>query len=244
MSLVAVPFSLIKIRKKLRSCASKEKSRILQGFFKTGPQEYAEGDKFIGVQVPDTRRIAKECVGLGEKEILELLRSPIHEERLLALLVMIERFAKAGEKAKARIYRLYLENYRYINNWDLVDLSAHKIVGAYLGGKDKKPLYKLARSKNIWQRRISIISTFDFIKEGKFALTLEIAGMLLADKEDLIHKAAGWMLREVGKRDLKTEEQFLKRHAAKMPRTMLRYAIERFPEGKRRHYLSLVRAVN
>jgi 3-methyladenine DNA glycosylase AlkD len=241
MSPSAAPHSLIVIRKKLRSLASKEKSRILQGFFKTGPQEYAEGDKFIGVQVPDTRRIAEECSGLGEKEILELLRSPIHEERLLALLVLIKRFGKAGGKAKARIYRLYLENYRHINNWDLVDLSAHKIVGAFLSDKSKEPLYELAESENIWQRRIAMISTFGFIKEGEFAVALKIAGMLLSDKEDLIHKATGWMLREIGKRDLGTEELFLSKHAGKMPRTMLRYAIEKFPLEKRRYYLAMPR---
>jgi 3-methyladenine DNA glycosylase AlkD len=241
MSPAAEPLSLFGIRKKLRSFASKKKARILQGFFKTGPKEYAEGDKFIGVQVPDTRRIARGCSGLREKEILALLRSPIHEERLLALLVMIERFGKAGEKTKSRIYRLYLENHRYINNWDLVDLSAHKIVGAFLSDKAKKPLYELAGSKNIWQRRISIISTFNFIKERKFAVTLEIAGMLLRDKEDLIHKAAGWMLREIGKRDLRVEEHFLEKNAGKMPRTMLRYAIERLPLKKRQYYLSLPR---
>jgi 3-methyladenine DNA glycosylase AlkD len=237
----AEKYDLPEVKRELRKCGSKEKARLLQGFFKTGKGEYAEGDIFIGVNVPDTRSISRKCVGLSKSEVLELLRSRIHEERLLALLVLIERFKEAGRIEKEEIFRLYLENSRHINNWDLVDLSAPRIAGAFLNDKDKRLLYDLAGSRVIWERRIAIISTLYFIKQGKFRETLNISSMLLADKEDLIHKAVGWMLREVGKLDLEAEERFLKKYAASMPRTMLRYAIERFPESKRRHYLSIPR---
>ncbi len=230
------------IKKELLDCCSKEKAKVSQRFFKTGPGEYAEGDKFIGVQVPDTRIIARRHANLPEKEILDLLHSPIHEERLLALLILIAQFEKAGDKRRNKIYRIYLKNTTRINNWDLVDLSAPQIVGAFLRGKDKKPLYKLAKSQIIWERRIAIISTFEFIKNQEFEEVLKISEMLLKDREDLIHKAVGWMLREAGKRDQRTEEQFLKKHAQQMPRTMLRYAIEKFPEKKRRYYLSIPRS--
>ena len=230
------------IKKELWSYGSKEKAKVSQRFFKTGPGEYAEGDKFIGVQVPDTRIIARKHASLSDKEILDLLHSPIHEERLLALLILITQFEKADDKGKKKIYQIYLNNTRRINNWDLVDLSAPRIVGAFLRGKDKKPLYKLAKSQIIWERRISIISTFNFIKHREFEEALKISEMLLKDKEDLIHKAVGWMLREAGKRDQRTEEQFLKKHTQQMPRTMLRYALEKFPEKKRRYYLSIPRS--
>jgi 3-methyladenine DNA glycosylase AlkD len=156
---------------------------------------------------------------------------------LLALLIFVRAFARGDDHLKEKIYHLYLKNTRYINNWDLVDLSAVYIVGAFLTAKSKKPLYALAKSNNLWERRIAIIATFYFIKEGKFTDSMKIARMLLSDKEDLIHKAVGWMLREVGKRHLATEERFLKEHYKKMPRTILRYAIERFPEAKRQRYL-------
>ncbi len=230
------------IKKELLDCCSKEKAKVSQRFFKTGPGEYAEGDKFIGVQVPDTRIIARRHANLPEKEILDLLHSPIHEERLLALLILIAQFEKAGDKRRNKIYRIYLKNTTRINNWDLVDLSAPQIVGAFLRGKDKKPLYKLAKSQIIWERRIAIISTFEFIKNQEFEEVLKISEMLLKDREDLIHKAVGWMLREAGKRDQRTQERFLKKHAKQMPRTMLRYAIEKFPEKKRRYYLSIPRS--
>jgi 3-methyladenine DNA glycosylase AlkD len=231
------------IRKELASCSSKAKAKILQRFFKTGPGEYAQGDKFIGVKVPDMRKIARGHLDLKEKDLLVLLRSCVHEERLLALLIFIAKFEKAGEKEKAGIYRSYLQNTGYINNWDLVDLSAPQIVGAYLADKDKKPLYGLARSKSLWERRISIIATFNFIKEGNFKETLSLAEMLLADKHDLIHKAVGWMLREVGKRGGQEKlEQFLNYYAPQMARTTLRYAIERFPEKLRQKYLAFSRS--
>ena len=166
-----------------------------------------------------------------------LLSSKIHEERMLALLIVIKKFTSGDETSKTKIYQFYMRNIKYINNWDLVDLSAPHIVGAYLIKRSKKELHGLATSNNLWERRIAIIATFYFIKSNQFSETIKISKMLLADKEDLIHKAVGWMLREVGKRDMKTEEEFLKTHYKKMPRTMLRYAIEKFPEDKRQQYL-------
>ena len=239
---VAKMSSLSRIKKALRESGSPEKAGILRSFFKTGPNEYAEGDKFIGVKVPDTRKIAREHQDLKSRDLLALLRSAVHEERLLALLILIAQFQKAEEKEKSGIYRLYLQNTRYINNWDLVDLSAPQIVGAYLADKNKEPLYGLVASKSLWERRIAIIATFNFIKDNDFNETLSLAKMLLEDKEDLIHKAVGWMLREVGKRKQEKLELFLNAYAPRMPRTMLRYAIERFSETKRRHYLTRPRA--
>jgi 3-methyladenine DNA glycosylase AlkD len=225
------------IRTRLRKLEDKERAKNSQWFFKTGPGEYGEGDRFLGITVPDLRKLAKEYQAIPLTEVTQLLHSPIHEERLLALLILVRAFAKGDDSLKEKIYHLYLKNTRYINNWDLVDLSALYIVGAFLKGKSKKTLYALAKSKDMWERRIAIIATFYFIKDGEFTAAMKIAHMLLSDKEDLIHKAVGWMLREVGKRHLATEELFLKEHYKKMPRTMLRYAIEKFPEAKRQRYL-------
>jgi len=225
------------IQKKLKSLGNKEKARKHQSFFKTGPGEYGEGDIFIGVTVPELRTLAKEYKTLGIDKIKQLLKSEIHEERLLSLFLLIHRYSKGDEPEKKRLYELYLKNTKFINNWDLVDSSAGQIVGAFLFDKDKKPLYELVKSDNLWERRISIISTFYFIKRNQFSDTLKISKVLLSDKEDLIHKAVGWMLREVGKRDMSVEENFLKKHYKNMPRTMLRYAIEKFPEPKRQRYL-------
>lgn len=232
---------LTEAKKQLKKQGSKEKAKILKRFFKTGPGEYGETDKFLGAKVPSVRRIAKQHKDLSVKETTLLLRSEIHEERLLGLLIFISKFNKANDPDKKKIYELYLKNTKYVNNWDLVDLSAQHIVGAFLLNKSKTPLYKLAKSKTLWERRISILSTFHYIKNHRFNDTLRIAKILLADSEDLIHKAVGWMLREVGKRDLSSEEHFLNKYYKKMPRTMLRYAIERFPEAKRRAYLSGVK---
>jgi 3-methyladenine DNA glycosylase AlkD len=226
------------IKKRLRSFASKEKAKLLQGFFKTGPGEYGEGDIFLGVVVPNIRKVSKEFQGTPLPEIERLLASTIHEERLLALLMLVQAYAKGDDGAKKKIYDLYLSNTKYINNWDLVDLSAPNIVGNYLIDKSRKPLYTLAKSTDLWERRIAILATFAFIKQNDHSDSLKIASLLLDDEHDLIHKAGGWMLREVGKRDLATEERFLKQYYKKMPRTMLRYAIERFPEGKRKKYLN------
>jgi 3-methyladenine DNA glycosylase AlkD len=226
-----------KIQKRLRQFASKKKAKILQGFFKTGPGEYGEGDIFLGVVVPDIRRVAKEFHDAPLDEITMLLASSVHEERLLALFMLVHAYSKGDDSRKGKIFRLYLKSTKYINNWDLVDLSAPNIVGAYLLDKSRRPLYALARSRNLWKRRMAILATFPFIKRNDFDDTLGIAKILLKDDHDLMHKAVGWMLREVGKREVTAEENFLRRHYHKMPRTMLRYAIERFSEGKRRQYL-------
>jgi len=225
------------IQKRLKQLASRETAKILQKFFKTGPGQYGEGDIFIGVKVPDLRKLAKEFQDITISEVRALLASSIHEERLLALLILVRNFASGDEITKKKIYELYLENTPFINSWDLVDGSAHHIVGAFLMGKNKAPLFRLAKSENLWERRIAVVSTFHFIKNDQFQETLGIAEILLTDPEDLIHKAVGWMLREIGKRDRVAEETFLKKHSMKMPRTMLRYAIEKFPEPKRQRYL-------
>ncbi len=225
------------IQNKLRKLANKEKAKLLQGFFKTGPGQYGEGDVFLGITVPVLRKLAKECREATVADAIALLQSEIHEQRLLALFLLIHAYAQGNEAVKKRIYGLYLKNTRSINNWDLVDLSAPNIVGEYLLNRNRKPLYAFARSRELWKKRIAILATFRFIKQGDFSDSLSIAGMLLKDDHDLIHKAVGWMLREVGKRDMRAEEGFLRKHCQTMPRTMLRYAIERFPEMKRQRYL-------
>ena len=214
-----------------------ERARISQDFFKTGPGEYGEGGQFIGLPVPQVRKLVKQYRQLSLKETKLLLWSPIHEERLLALLIFVDAFATAGAARQRRIYETYLRSTRYINNWDLVDCSAAQIVGAFLSERSRAPLRALARSASLWERRIAIIATFHFIKCGEFMPTLTIARQLLCAREDLIHKACGWMLREVSKHDQPTAERFLRTHYRQMPRTMLRYAIERFSETKRKCYL-------
>jgi len=225
------------IQTELKWLGNKEYAARLGKYFKTGKGEYGEGDKFLGIQVPALRKIAKKYRNISIGEASELVKSQFHEERLFSLLVLVELFKRANDKDKKKIYTVYLSNTKFINNWDLVDASAGHIVGAYLLTRDKKPIYVLARSKNIWERRISIMSTSYFIKYNRFVDTLNIAEMLLGDEEDLIHKAVGWMLREIGKRDFELEERFLGKHYKNMPRTMLRYAIEKFPEEKRKGYL-------
>ena len=226
-----------KIKERLKQLANKEKAEVLQRFFKTGPGEYGEGDVFLGIKVPDLRKVAKDFQDISTEDVIVLLESAIHEERLLALLVLVRKYAKGNETAKNKIYRLYLKKTKFINSWDLVDGSAHHIVGDYLMDKNKAPLYRLAKSEDLWERRIAMLATFYFIKHGKYEETLKIARILLTDREDLIHKAVGWMLREIGKKEMVTEETFLKQHYKEMPRTMLRYAIEKFPEPKRQQYL-------
>ena len=225
------------IRKELRRLADKEVAEHSQRFFKTGKGQYGEGDRFLGIRVPALRKIARQYRGVSIEEACRLLNSQFHEERLLALFLLVDIFNKADDEDKRAIYGLYLANTRFINNWDLVDCSAEHIVGAYLWRTDRQPLYDLAVSASLWERRISIMSTFHFIKHNEFADALRIAEILLEDKEDLIHKAVGWMLREIGKRNAETEERFLKKHCRQMPRTMLRYAIEKFPAPKRQKYL-------
>lgn len=231
---------LLKIKKELRRLASKEKAKNLQRFFKTGKGEYAEGDKFLGVMVPQTRLLVKKYwtqISLANTKIL--LTSKFHEERLLALLILVKKFGKGDEIQRKEIFDLYLANAKHINNWDLVDLSSPKIIGAYLEYKDKTILLKLAKSKSLWERRVAMLATFWLIGKGKSEYALKIAAMLINDKEDLIHKAVGWALREIGKRcGQEIEEEFLRRHYQTMPRTTLRYAIERFDEAKRQAYLT------
>ena len=228
---------LLELKEKLRKIANPVKAKLLQGYFKTGKGEYGEGDIFLGVTVPLSRKIAVKFKSLSFPEITKLLQSKIHEERLIALLILVQKFNKADEATQKVIFEFYLQNTKYINNWDLVDLSSHEIIGGYLLEKDKGILIKLAKSKNIWERRIACISTFEFIRNNELDISLELARMLLQDKHDLMHKAVGWMLREIGKRDLKTEIAFLDKYSKKMPRTMLRYAIEKFPEKLRMSYL-------
>ena len=230
---------LSQLRKDLRAVSSKERAECNARFFKTGPGQYGEGDTFLGVTVPDTRKIAKKYPTLSFEDVTTLLNSEWHEERLLALLILVENFQKG--KDQKRIVEYYLRNTKRINNWDLVDLSADKILGAWLFDKDKSILSALAKSKNLWERRIAIIATFHFIKQNQFTETLEISEMLLHDTHDLIHKAVGWMLREVGKRDQEMEEDFLQKYYKTMPRTMLRYAIERFSKEKRDFYMRRLR---
>ncbi|MCH8956831.1 DNA alkylation repair protein [candidate division KSB1 bacterium] len=206
-------------------------------FFKTGPGEYGEGDLFLGIRVPVTKKVARKFKELPVDEVLKLLKSKYHEERLLALIMLVNRFKKETDKEQKKIYEAYLSHTEYINNWDLVDGSAHQIVGGYLFERDRKPLYQLAKSKSLWERRISMIATYTFIKRDDFEDTLNLSAILLTDEEDLMHKAVGWMLREVGKKDLEVEEKFLRKHYKKMPRTMLRYAIEKFEERRRKGYL-------
>ena len=225
---------------RIQKSANDSKSKILQRFFKTGKGEYGEGDIFLGIIVPEQRKIAKEFCNLNNDELEKLLDSEIHEKRLIALLILINKFKKADEKIKKEIFDLYLKkaNENRINNWDLVDLSAPNIIGKYLLDKNKEILYKLANSLNLWEKRISIISTFEFIRNQQFEDSLKISRILLKDEHDLIHKSVGWMLREIGKRNQKILENFLKERYGEMPRTMLRYAIEKFDEEKRKEYLN------
>ena len=222
---------------RLRLLSNPEKAQILQRFFKTGPGEYGEGDVFLGIQVPALRKCALEFDGLPMTAMQSMLNSPTHETRLLALLMLVRAYAKGDQDVKRRIYAFYLASTSRINNWDLVDLSAPSIIGDYLATRSRAPLRRLARSASLWERRIAIVATLRFIRNNDFEDTLAVAGMLLGDQEDLIHKAAGWMLREVGKRDTAALEGFLMQHCRSMPRTMLRYAIERFPEVRRLRYL-------
>lgn len=224
-------------RARVREAGSAENARVLQGYFKTGPGEYGEGDVFVGVRLPVLRKLAREFDTLPLDQAAELLRSEVHEERLLALLVLVRIYQKAKAETRRAVFDLYLAHTRFINNWDLVDSSAEHIIGAHLAEGDRSLLDRLASSKLLWERRIAILSTFHFIRRGQFDDTLRVSEILLSDRHDLIHKAVGWMLREVGRRDQAAEEAFLRRHHAAMPRTMLRYAIERFPEPLRQRYL-------
>lgn len=231
------------ILKKISSCANSARARNLQRFFKTGAGEYGAGDTFAGLMVPQSRVIAREFRALPLAECNKLLHSPIHEARLIALFILCDQFKHGDQKKRTAIYKMYLANTAHINNWDLVDSSAPYIVGEYLLTRGHAPLVKLARSRSLWERRIAMLATSVFIRERQFEPTLEIARMLLGDSHDLIHKAVGWMLREVGKRDVTVLKNFLHEHRPAMPRTALRYAIEKFDSRERKKYLAYPRVV-
>lgn len=225
------------IRRRLMARAEPARVPVLSSFFKTGAGEYGEGDVFVGVRVPALREVCRECRGAGLREIRALLRSRVHEERALALLLLVDTFQRADEATRFRAYKFYLAHTAFINSWDLVDCSAAPIVGAWLYERNRAPLVRLAQSRSLWERRIAMVATSYFIRRGDFEETLRLADVLLEDSHDLIHKAVGWMLREVGNRNGSVERQFLKTRAHRMPRTMLRYAIEKFPQGERLTYL-------
>jgi len=222
------------IEKELKKRRDAEKANTLCRFFKTGKGDYGEGDAFLGIKVPDQRMIVKKNLNASYLELQELLNSKFHECRLTALLILVQKFDFEEEK----VFKFYLKNLKNINNWDLVDLSCPKIIGKYLYNKDRALLYKLASSNNLWDKRIAIVSTHFFIKNNDFEDTLKISKILLNDKYDLIHKAIGWMLREVGKRDEKVLIDFLEKEYYNIPRTALRYAIERLSEEKRKYFLN------
>jgi 3-methyladenine DNA glycosylase AlkD len=232
--------TLNEAKKEIRQHADPQKAQFLTRFFKTGPGQYADGDKFLGIIVPQTRKIANECKNLPLAAALKLLQSNFHEERLMALFILVDKYNLGSEKEKGKIFKEYLRLApKYVNNWDLVDSSADKIVGKHLFKRPRSLLTRLAKSTNLWERRIALLATFHFIRQGQFADTLQIAEILLNDKHDLIHKAAGWMLREVGNRSMPSELAFLDMHARRMPRTMLRYAIERFPKRLKKKYMAV-----
>jgi len=225
------------IQARIQALANPQVAAVLRRFFKTGIGEYGEGDLFLGIKVPPLRELSREFENVPLQIVRVLLKSKIHEERTLALMILVRQFTRADEAVRARIFSFYLSHRKFINNWDLVDGSAPYIVGPQLLSGDRRQLYALARSSSLWERRIAIVSTLYFIRQRDFDDALKISKLLLKDEHDLIHKAVGWMLREVGKRNLAVEEAFLKAHYRTMPRTMLRYAIERFPESRRKKYL-------
>lgn len=221
----------------LKRLGSPADAEFAQRYFKTGPGEYGEGDVFLGIRATPLRKLAAQYRELPLEELQQLLRMREHEARLLALVVLTLQYPRAYKAAQQKIFDFYLANTRHINNWDLVDVSAPKVVGAHLFGGSTRILDELAVSKDLWERRIAIIATQYFIKQDDFKPPLRIAAKLVDDKHDLIHKAVGWMLREIGKRNRAAEDRFLKKHYREMPRTMLRYAIEKFPSRTRRAYL-------
>jgi 3-methyladenine DNA glycosylase AlkD len=225
------------LRERLAAMADPARAATLQRFFKTGRGQYAEGDVFIGVTVPQVRAVVRAAGTVALGQITALLRSRVHEERLLALLLLVEAFDRGTETERRAIYRLYLSSTAYINNWDLVDASAPRIIGCGLQDRSRAPLHRLARSASLWERRIAVLATLAFIRRGEFDETFRVADLLLDDRHDLIHKAVGWMLREVGNRDGAAARRFLQPRYRRLPRTMLRYAIEKFSERERRHYL-------
>lgn len=227
-----------KLIQQLKACASPKKAKVLSWFFKTKPGQYGHGDIFMGVMVPDIRKIAKQnYCQVSVQQAFQFLKSKIHEQRLLALMILLLRYQR-NPRERSTIFNAYLKSIQYINNWDLVDLTAPHIIGDYLLNKKRNILVKSAGSSLLWERRVAIIATFAFIRNGQFDDTLVIVKKLLNDEHDLIHKACGWMLREIGKRNIKILEKFLAKNYKQMPRVMLRYAIERFPESRRKQYLA------
>lgn len=233
----AQPPSAAQIEARLHEIGDPEHARFVASYFRTGPGEYGEGDQFLGIRIPTLRALVREYRGVSVDAAAGLLRSAWHEARLFALLLLADAYKRGDAETREAIYRLYLQNTRYINNWDLVDSSAPYIVGPHLVEGDRSVLDGLARSESLWERRIAILATQHFIRQNDFSTTLRIAEMLVDDRHDLIHKAAGWMLREVGNRDRAAAEAFLARHHRTMPRTMLRYAIERCPPDLRQRYM-------
>lgn len=236
----------IAVKNTLANFATPAKAKNSAWFFKTGPGQYGEGDQFIGVTVPEQRRVAKQFRDLPLGELSILMKSAIHEHRMTALFILVDQFARAQQRddqtSQERIVGFYLEHRSRVNNWDLVDASAPAILGEWLRRLEHKPmLYDLARSPDLWEKRVAMIATYTLIKAGEFKDALKVAEILVHDPHDLIQKAVGWMLREVGNRDQTVEAEFLEQYAITMPRTMLRYAIEKFPEDKRQYYLKLVR---
>lgn len=236
--------SLLPIQNELRAHKNEPKVQVFQRFFKTDPGQYGHGDLFLGLTVPVTRSIAHRHVNLKLNDIQRLLDSPLHEERLAGLFILKRQFQKKDAETQQKIVDFYLKNTHRVNNWDLVDSSAEYILGPYFFKRDRATLHRLARSKNLWERRIALLATFHFIKQHDFNETLSLCEILMKDSHDLIHKAIGWMLREIGKRDRTTERKFLDHHAEKLPRTALRYALEHFSPEERTHYMSLKRRAN
>ncbi len=235
--------TVAKLKNSLKTLAEPKRAEVLLRFFQTQKGGYGEGDKFLGVTVPNQRRVAKKFDTLTSPDLKKLLQSSIHEHRLTSLFIMIHQFERGNHKQKKQLIDLYKKNLRYVNNWDLVDSSAPYLLGNFLRTRSKNILYQYARSPNLWRRRVGILSTFGFIKQGEYKDALAIAIILLNDEHDLIHKAVGWMLREIGKRDKEELVAFLDKHYDTMPRTMLRYAIEKLNQKERAHYMNLMSVV-
>ena len=228
----------MKASEEIRALANKERANHSKKFFKTGKGEYGYGDIFLGVRVPKIRLIAKKNIDISITDMKTLIKSKYHEERLLGLIILVNKYSKSkDEKDRDQLYNIYVSSFKYVNNWDLVDVTCAHVIGKHLFDKDRSILYTWAKSNDLWTKRIAIVSTHCFIRKNDLQETFKIAKILLNDEHDLIHKAVGWMLREAGKKDMEKEEIFLKKHYKTMPRTMLRYAIERFPEPKRQKYL-------
>jgi len=228
----------MKARDEIRALANKEIAQHSLRFFKTAKGEYGYGDSFLGVRAPKIRLIAKKHIDISTTDMKTLIKSKYHEERLLGLIILVNKYSKAkDEEVRNQLYKIYVSSFKYVNNWDLVDVTCPHIIGKHLMNKERSILYSWAKSNDIWTKRIAIVSTHWFIRKNDLDDTFKIAEILLNDEHDLIHKAVGWMLREAGKRDLEKEEIFLKKHYKNMPRTMLRYSIEKFHEPKRQKYL-------